>query len=271
VQSLFLRLKAFKDSGRKFDIANMIEVMGDAAYTDLRAMDLLPQIIAVMNTAPALTDDQKAVIKMMQDWLDAGSKNWIDGGKGLGALRRDRDASGTYDFRAQVVLMDAWYARMMDLVLPQMALIESKGAGVLTGRYDAPRAQGSAYQEGWFQHMRRVFETVLNTPGHQDYRALKCAGTGVLADCRKALLDSLAAALTDLGGLSNQAAWAGAPSRYGDCPGSSIPGQSVTNCTVEEYDSVRHTSFSFLPVPAIHWINRPTFQQAVEIYKNRSD
>ncbi|HVT34521.1 MAG TPA: penicillin acylase family protein, partial [Nevskiaceae bacterium] len=261
VQSLFLRLKAFVDSGRKFDIANMIEVMGDAAYTDLRGYDVLPQILALMK-AGTLTADQQQVVDLMQAWMDTGSRNWIDGGKGLGAFRRDRDASGTYDFRAQVVLMDAWYAHMMDAVLPQMAALDAQGVSVLTGRYDAPRAQGSAYQEGWFQHMRRVFETVLETPGHQDYRSLKCAGTGVLADCRKAVLDSLDAALADLGGLSNQANWSGAASRYGDCPSSSIPGQSVSSCNVEDYDSVRHTSFSFLPVPAIHWINRPTFQQA---------
>ncbi len=259
VQSLFLRLKAFKDSGRKFDIGNMIEIMGDAAYTDLRGYDVLPEILGVMKSGP-LTADQQTIADLMQTWMDTGSQNWIDGGKGLGAFRRDRDASGTYDFRAQVVFMDAWYKHLTNAMLPQMAALDAKGVSVLTGRYDAPRAQGSAFQEGWFQHMRRVSQMALNTPGHVDYRALKCAGTGVLTDCRKAVLDSLNAALIDLGGLSNMAKWDG--SQISNAKGKS-------GAVVEDYDAVEHTSFSFLPVPAIHWLNRPTFQQAVEIVKDR--
>src|SRR3546814_3172832 len=52
--------------------------------------------------------------------------------------------------------MDAWYPHLIDTVLPQMVAVEAKGASLLAGRYDAPRAQGSAFQEGWFQHMKRV-------------------------------------------------------------------------------------------------------------------
>jgi acyl-homoserine lactone acylase PvdQ len=259
VQSLLLRLTAFKASGRKFDIANMIEIMGDAAYTDLRGYDVLPLILQIMKQG-ALTADRQSVVDMMQAWMDTGSNNWINNTPGLGSFRRDRDADGKYDFRAQVVLMDAWYQHLMDAMLPQMAELDRKGASVLTARYDAPRAQGSAYQEGWFQHMRRVLRTVLNVPGHADYRALKCAGTGTLTDCRNAVLTSLDAALNDLGGLSNQANW----------DGSQIPNaKNKSGAKVEDYDSVEHTSFSFLPVPPIHWINRPTFQQAVEIQTDR--
>ncbi|HRI50161.1 MAG TPA: penicillin acylase family protein [Pseudomonadota bacterium] len=257
VQSLLLRLSAFKASGRKFDIGNMIEIMADAAYTDLRGYEVLPLILQILKQGP-LTAEQQAVVELMQRWMDTGSNNWISSTPGLGSFRRDRDASGVYDFRAQVVLMDAWYLHMMDAVLPQLRDLDAKGAAVLTDRFDAPRAQGSAFEQGWFQHMKRVFQTVLGTPGHQDYRALKCAGTGTLADCRKALLDSLTQALTELGGLANQASW----------DGSRIPNaKGKSGAKVEDYDAVEHTSFSFLPVPPIHWINRPTFQQAVEIYK----
>jgi hypothetical protein len=93
--------------------------------------------------------------------------------------------------------MDAWYPRLIERVLPQ--LVAQEGF-VGQSRYDAPRAQGSAYQEGYFEHMSRVLQMVLGettTP----YRVLKC-GDGTLTDCRK---------------------------------------------------------------PPIHWINRPTFQQVVEV------
>ena len=262
VTMLQQRLAAFKASGRKHDIGSMIEVMADTAYTDLRGFDVLPLILQVLKQ-DTLSDSQKQVVTLMQDWLDDGSAAWISsGGKGLGAYRRDRDPSGTqYDHRAAVVLMDAWYPHLIDKVLPQMVAIEGKGASLLSGRYDAPRAQGSAFQEGWFQHMRRVFQMALNTPGHASYRQLKCAGTGVLADCRKAVADALDLALTDLGGLSNQANWDG--SQLSNAKGKS-------GAKVEDYDAVEHTSFSFIPVPAIPWINRPTFQQAVEISIDRN-
>ncbi|TXH03848.1 MAG: hypothetical protein E6R07_10580 [Nevskiaceae bacterium] len=261
VTMLQQRLAAFKASGRKHDLGTMVEVMADTAYTDLRGFDVLPLILQLMKQG-TLTADQNQVIALMQDWMDDGSAAWINQGKGLGSYRRDRDPNGKqYDHRAAVVLMDAWYPHLIDTVLPQMTAIEGKGAPLLTGRYDAPRAQGSAFQEGWFQHMRRLFQAALGTPGHTDYRQLKCAGTGVPADCRKAVLDALALALNDLGGLSNQANWDG--SQLANAKGKS-------GAKVEDYDAVEHTSFSFIPVPPIPWLNRPTFQQAVEIQTDRS-
>jgi acyl-homoserine lactone acylase PvdQ len=253
------RLQAFKASGRKHTMASMIEIMADAAFADLRAQDLLPLLLQLMQAGP-LTADQQAVLALMQAWLEDGSHQWIGatapGGVRLGGYRRDRDADGVYDHRAAVVLMDAWYPQLIDTLLPQMVAVEQIGAPLLAGRYDAPRQQGSAYQEGWYQHMRRVLRMALNVPGHTPYRVLRCAGTGVLADCRSAVLTALDRALADLGGLANQANWDGTQLANA----SAEPG-----VTVEEYDNVEHTAFSFIPVPSIHWTNRPTWQQAVQV------
>jgi acyl-homoserine lactone acylase PvdQ len=264
VDMLRRRLAAFQASGKKHDIASMIEIMADAAYTDLRGQEVLPLLLQIMQ-AGVLTADQQRIVTLMQDWIDeTSSEAWIGPtAKGLGPMRRDRDGDGVYDFRPQVVLMDAWYPRLIDGTLPQLTAISSAGFSVLQARYDAPRAQGSAFQEGWFEHMKRVLEMVLDTPGHTSYRQLQCAG-GTLNGCRAAVLTALDLALGDLGGLSNMSNWTGAPGRMGDCPGGGLLSSSSA-CTVEQYDSVRHTSFSFLPVPAIHWVNRPTFQQAVQV------
>lgn len=246
------RLAAFKASGRKHDIASMIEVMADAAFTDLRAQEMLPLLLKLMQSG-SLTADQQQVVTMMQEWIDAGSHQWIDNKPGLGGYRRDRDHSGDYDQRAQVLLMDAWYPRLIDSMLPQLV---AQDGYVGTGRYDNPRAQGSAFQEGWFQHMRRVLQMVLGEPG-TPYRQLKCAD-GSKAGCRAAVLTALDQALADLGGLAAKDSWEGSPlAPAGDQ-------------RVEDADAVKHTAFSFLPVPPIHWTNRPTFQQAVE-YRHRSE
>ena len=256
---LAARLESFKASGRKHDIGTMIESMGDAAYTDLRGQDVLPLLLQLMKT-DTLTADQQAVVDMMQKWMDNGSNNWISNTPGLGSMRRDRDASGTYDMRPQVVLMDAWYPHLIDTMLPQLVAVEQAGASALQGRYDAPRGQGSAYQEGWFEHMKRVLEMVLNSPGHSgDYRVLTCAD-GTLGGCRTAVLSALDSALADLGGLGNKASWSGSTLSY----------QKGSGCgVVEKCDAVVHTSFALIPVPTIHWLNRPTFQQATEVRKDR--
>ncbi len=260
------RVHALQVVGRKVDFANLVEVMADAGFTDLRGQELLPLLLQIMQAGP-LDDTQSQVVTMMQGWIDAGSQQWIDGGTGLGAFRRDRNQDGNYDDRAAVVLMDAWYPHLIQTLLPQITAIDhgdgvSHGLGQCSGfvlqcPYDAPRAQGSAFQEGYFEFMIRVLQMALNTPGHTDYRALACAGTGNVDDCRNAVLSALGSALTDLGGINKQSKWDG-KTLYNQQTGD-------TGKTVESYDFIQSNDFSLLPVPAMPWINRPTFQQVVEI------
>lgn len=305
VAMLGKRLAAFKASGRKFNFANMVNIMSDAAYTDLRGQAVLPLLLKIMQEtptgAPALTADQKKVVTLMQNWLDGApggkanpslSSSWIGGSKDhdLGAFRRNTDPStaiagtpGPYDQQAAVVLMDAWYPQLARTVLPQVEAIDScnpatggNGAAAaasndtgtatsddfgfsLQGCYDAPRAQGSAYQSGWFEMMVRVLKMAMGTANHP-YRALKCGGKngGSLTSCRAAVLTALDSALNTLGGISNQANWDGTqlPSaQYG----------TATGHTVEDYDSIGFTDFSLLGVPNMPWENRSTFQQVVEV------
>lgn len=253
------RLQSFKAAGRKHDIGTMIEVMGDAAFTDLRGQDLLPLLLQIMRSG-TLSAEQQQAADLMQQWMDTGSNEWISESSGLGSYRRDRNADGVYDLRAQVVFMDAWYPHLIDALVPQLVAVQSSGAPTLAGRYDAPRAQGSAYQEGWFQHMKRLLETVLQKPGHVDYRVLKCAD-GTFPGCREGVLTALDQALADLGGLVNRANWDGTQLIY----------PKASDCgVVEACDAVEHTSFSFIPVPPIHWTNRPTFQQATQVKQDRN-
>lgn len=246
VNLLSARLDAFAESGRKHDIASMIEIMGDAAYTDLRGQDLLPLLIQMLQT-DSLSDEEQSIVDLLSAWRDDGSQQWISGEPGLGAMRRDRDQDGAYDHRAAVVFMDAWYQRLIDTMLPQLTAVEGP---VIQGRYDAPGPVGSAYQGGWFQFMVRVLKTALNLP-RQDYKVLRCAASEQAADCRQAVATALQQALEDLGGLANQANWDGT--------------QLYDGVTVEDNDAVEATSFALIPTPPIHWTNRPTFQQVVEV------
>ncbi len=263
VDMLAKRLEAFEATGKKFEVGNMVEIMADAGYTDLRGQEILPLLLQVLESAP-MTDTQAQVAAAMHAWLDAGSSSWISGTPGLGAWRRDRDHDGLYDQRRAVVLMDAWYPHLVDGLLPQVTAIDGGGTDptscsglALQCRYDAPRAQGSAYEYGYYEMMKRVLQMALGTPGHTEYRALKCAGTGAASDCRNAVTTALDQALADLGGWAARAAWDGT---------TLVNAQTgMTGETVETYDAIQHQAFSLLPVAPIRWVNRPTFQQVVEV------
>ncbi len=269
VDVLAERLRAFQATDRPFDFANMVEIMGDAAYADLRGQEVLPELLALMRSGP-LTEAQTRAATLMQAWLNAqDSRAWIGpGGNGsayplaLGAMRRDRNNDGLYDARPAVVLMDAWYPYLIDTVLPQLA---AHDGFVAQGRYDAPRAQGSAYIAGWYEHLKRVLDTALGLPGTTPYRQLQCAGGGGAAACRTAVLAALESALARLGGIDNQANWDGTTLGVYSARSS----DPAADQTVEDYDATRHIGLSLLPVPAIRWINRPTFQQVVEIRNRR--
>src|SRR6185503_5101302 len=74
-------------------------------------------------------------------------------------------------------------------------------------------------------------------------------GNGVLADCRASLWASLEVAAADLEaefGSANVADWK----------------RAIAD------EDVRQTAVGVTTVPAIHWINRPTFQQVVQIETN---
>jgi hypothetical protein len=264
IDMLAERLAAVQAAGQ-FDVGKMVEIMSDTAYTDMRGQEILPLLLQIMNAGP-LDATQSQVVAMMQAWIDAGSGAWINGKPGFGAWRRDRNGDGVYDQRAQVVLMDAWYPHLIESLLPQVTAIDgapldsdptSCNGLVLQCRLDAPRAQGSAFEYGYHEFMKRLLQTVLDVPGHHEYRALKCAGTGVMADCRNGVLTALDEALSDLGGIAAQASWDGTTLYNAQT--------LATGEKVEDYDAVVHQPFGIKSVPNIRWLNRPTFQQVVEV------
>jgi acyl-homoserine lactone acylase PvdQ len=277
------RFKAFLATGKKFNFANVEEIMADAGYVDLRGQELLPLLLQIMQQG-TLTSDEQTAATLMQNWLNGiasdgktlnGSSNaWINGTEGLGAWRRTRTpgtaGQTTYDNQPAVVLMDAWYLYLMNTVTSQLAALDPYDdqpplngacvANILLCRQDAPRAQGSAYEFGWYAVMYRMLQTVLNVPGHSNYQTLKCAGTGDATDCRNAVLSALDSAISQLGGISNMAKW----------NGTQLPNmEGKKNATVESYDEIAPTDFSALPAEPMPWENRPSYQQVIEITSGR--
>ena len=103
---------------------------------------------------------------------------------------------------------------------------------------------GSSFQGGYYGFLQKSFQMALGQPVQGRYRVLRCAD-GTLGGCRAALLSSLKAALSELGG--------------------DPPQWNVDPAT----DAIHYRAIGLVAVPDSPWQNRPTFQQVVEITSHR--
>ncbi|MBV9948753.1 MAG: penicillin acylase family protein, partial [Myxococcales bacterium] len=81
IDAIEKRLAAVQAIGQRFDVASVVEVLADAAFTDLRGQEVLPLLLQIMKSpgSAPLTGDEEQVIALMQAWIDAGSGQWIPG------------------------------------------------------------------------------------------------------------------------------------------------------------------------------------------------
>jgi acyl-homoserine lactone acylase PvdQ len=234
------RLDAFRarDGSPLHTRASMVQVMIDAGTTDLRGQEVLPRVFEVLGDVSDLSTSQQEAVQLMKDWV-------LNGPDGLGAMRRDRGGPGLdvdsleYEDRTAVAFMDRWWNAMIDAVLPQLVAVEDAGV-MVGGRHDAPGANGSAFQGGYYGYVLRVLEMALGQSG-APYQQLACAETGELSDCRAALVTSLQETIADLG--SDKAQW---------------------DPSLEADDAINATALGLADPPNIHWQNRPTWQQVVQ-------
>ena len=122
---------------------------------------------------------------------------------------------------------------------------------------------GSAYQDGWWGYVSKDLRRVLGQPVSDGFSRTYC-GSGSLdapaaTRCaRRSPTRSLCRRAT----LYDEDDGTAGVQRVEQCPA----GKSDQWC----FDSVRFRPIGAVTVPTIHWINRPTFQQAVEIQGHRN-
>ncbi len=174
-----------------------------------------------------------------------------------GAHRRDRNRDGVYEHSEAIRIMDAWWPLLIEAqfkpVLGEAMFRRLEG---LKDPDDEPNVDGahlgSAYNGGWYGYVQKDLRTLLGDRVRGRYSRIYC-GNGKLKRCQSALsgslLKALAATPADLYG--------------GDkvCNSSEGQGLDPQFC----FDAVRHRPLGGISQPLIHWINRPTFQQVVEI------
>ena len=228
----------------KIDLPGLVEAMGEAATTDLRAEKVLPLALRVIGE-PADPRTADAVAKL---------RAWVADG----AHRRDRDGDGRYEHAGAVRILDAFWPRWM-----RAQFAGSLGDGLLDRLTRAHQLdntpnsngahQGSAYQEGWYGYAHKDLQRVLGRKVRQPYSKRYCGG-GVRSRCRSALRAALAASLDDSVNTlyrDAQCAEAGKPSHQA--------------C----FDSISFRATGAVTQPMIGWQNRPTYQQVVEVQGHR--
>jgi hypothetical protein len=164
--------------------------------------------------------------------------------------RRDFDRSGEYDDAQSPAIMDAWWPRLSHAMFD--AASGNAFANLSIGLDDGNRRGhvGSAFQDGSYGIVIKDLRQVLGMPVSGSLSRTYCGG-GDAEACKLVLWDALSDAAADL------------ETEFAD------PNVENWKRAVADED-VRHTSAGIAAVPAIHWINRPTFQQVVETGSTQS-
>ncbi|MFD4528025.1 penicillin acylase family protein [Streptomyces sp. NPDC058470] len=228
--------------------SSLVKAMADASLADLRAEDVLPDLLKVINSQPVTDTAAAAAVSQLSTWVTAGSK-------------RTETAfnSKTYANADAIRILDAWW--------PLLVEAEFK-PGLGTGLYtaitnnlpidEAPSAghgptgshAGSSFQYGWWSYVDKDIRAVLGE-SVQGGLAQKYCGGGTLTGCRDVLINTL-----------KTAAGKTAAQVY---PGDASCAAGNQWCA----DSVIHRPLGGIKHYSISWQNRPTFQQVVEYTSHR--
>jgi acyl-homoserine lactone acylase PvdQ len=230
-QLLDERIKPDIAGSKKMNLQRLISDMEDAGTVDLRGDLVLPWILKVIGTQPVTNPARKAAIQQLTAWQAAG------------AHRIDRNKDGTYEHPQAIRIMDAWWPRLVAAEFKPtlgQALFDQTSFG-----HDAPGRIGSAFDTSSYGYVQKDLRDLLGASVQGPYSRVYC-GQGQVGACRTALLNSLTGALQHD---SNHEI-------YGDQT------QSV-------HDEIGFSAVGAITQPLIPWVNRPTFQQAVEIQGHR--
>jgi acyl-homoserine lactone acylase PvdQ len=243
VDSLDERIRDEIRGTRRVTLVELIDAMEDAGTVDLRGSQVVPWALRVIGNPS--DPQQAAAVDVMRAWVRNG------------AHRRDFDRSGAYDQAEAVKIMDAWWPRWVRAQFrPTLgAKLHETLVGSGAAIHDAPRAQGSAFQSVVYGFAEKDLRTLLDRPVRGRYSRVYC-GKGRFGACRSLLRSTL-----------EKAAVASFESVYGSEGCTFFDGTEATPQMCG--DAVDSVDVTVAAVPPFHWINRPTFQQAVQYPSGR--
>ncbi|MEZ0089296.1 penicillin acylase family protein [Streptacidiphilus sp. EB129] len=251
-------LVAGAGNGQKITRATLVQAMENAAVTDLRGQDVLPDLLAVITSSPVTDPAQQALVAELQGWL------------GSGAQRRETSpGSHSYADAATIQTFDAWWPLLVqaefqpgmgtDLFTAMVGALQINESpsggqtGPSAGPVDANESiphKGSSFQFGWWSYVDLDLRGVLGQ-NPTDGLAQSYCGGGNLAQCRQILLSTL-----------QQAA--------AETPAQVYPADST--CSAGDQwcaDSIVQRPLGGVTDPNANWQNRPTYQQVVQYTAHR--
>ncbi|MFJ8922613.1 penicillin acylase family protein [Streptomyces sp. NPDC102415] len=228
--------------------ASLTRAMEEAALTDLRGEQLLPELLKVLRSQPVTDPALNAVVQQLDSWRAAGAQR-----------KETSPGSHTYTHADAVRIMDAWWPKLVEAEFrPGLGdgLYAALTASLATD--ESPAAShgpsgahsGSAFQYGWWGFADKDLRQVLGQPVKGPLAKTYCGG-GDLSACRSALLSTL-----------KEAAAGPAAEVY---PGDDSCKAGEQWCT----DAIVHRPLGGISQKSIHWQNRPTYQQVVEFPSHR--
>jgi acyl-homoserine lactone acylase PvdQ len=246
VEPLSDRVKRGIRGKRKMSLVDLINAMEDAGTVDLRADKPLRLALRVIGPKKPRDPAVRAAVAKLRSWVRDG------------AHRRDLDNNGTYEHSAAIRILDAWWPLWIkaefgnrlgkDLYTAVQSMLPLDNAPNNHGDH-----LGSAYQDGWYGYASKDLRTVLRQKVRGRYSRVYC---GTRARCRARLVASLKVAL----GRDDAARL------YGGDPVCVKAGRDGDQ---KCFDAVMMRPLGAITQPLIDWINRPTFQQVVEIQGHR--
>ncbi len=252
------RVKALINSGQKISRADVVKAMEDAAVTDLRGEDVLPDLLQVINSQPVTDPTQQALVNELTAWQQAGSK-----------IVETSQGSETFADSAAIQAMDAWWpllveaefepgmgTNLFNAMIGAIQINESPSGGQTgpsTGPADVNESlthKGSSFQFGWWGYVDKDLRSILGDTVQGPLGAQYCGG-GSLSACRTVLLNSLVQS--------------GAETAAQVYPADTYCAAGNQWCA----DSIIQRPLGGITDAAITWQNRPTFQQVVQYPAHR--
>ncbi|WP_190318403.1 penicillin acylase family protein [Nocardiopsis listeri] len=251
------RVSGLIEDGHRFTTASLTGAMMDAGVADLRAEQVLPLLLEVIDTAQVEDPELAETVESLRTWADSG------------ALRREprRDA-GHYEHADAIRVLDAWwpilvraqfepglgeglYEELTHAVQTDESPSGSIGGGEPGSVDQGQPHRGSAFQYGWWSYVHKDLRTALGQEVDGALGDRAYCGEGDLGDCRTVVLDSLA-----------EAAATPAEEIY---PGDEHCAAGDQLCA----DTVIHQSVGGIDMWPIAWQNRPTYQLVYEFSGGR--
>ncbi|WP_306193083.1 penicillin acylase family protein [Streptomyces sp. MK5] len=228
--------------------AGLTKAMADAALADLRAEDVLPKLLKVIDSAQVTDPATATAVSRLRAWVSAGA-------------RRTETSAGskTYADADAIRILDAWWPLLVKAEFEPG--LGSDLYTAFTGNLpidEAPSAghgptgahAGSSFQYGWWSYVDKDIRAVLGEPVPGPLAQKYCGGGG-LSGCRDVLLGTL-----------KQAAGMTAAQVY---PGDDQCSAGDQWCA----DSIAQRPLGGIKHYRISWQNRPTYQQVVEFTSHR--